>query len=108
MSNDRSGTSTRMDFLVDDHPLQDEVVEGTIDTERRVGWLHTALHALNERELHIIRERRLDDDGVTLEALGEKLGISKSVSGRSKAGQWKSSRSHCWISTKWRLIRPDI
>ncbi len=45
--------------------------------ERRVSWLHTALHALNERELHIIRERRLDDDGVTLEALGEKLGISK-------------------------------
>ncbi len=32
---------------------------------------------MNERELHIIRERRLDDDGVTLEALGEKLGISK-------------------------------
>jgi RNA polymerase sigma-32 factor len=74
---DESGTSTRMDFLVDDHPLQDEVVESTIDMERRVSWLHTALHALNERELHIIRERRLDDDGVTLEALGEKLGISK-------------------------------
>ncbi|WP_409558618.1 RNA polymerase factor sigma-32 [Brucella pseudogrignonensis] len=77
LNNDESGTSSRMDFLVDDHPLQDEVVEGAIDSERRVGWLHTALHALNERELHIIRERRLDDDGVTLEALGEKLGISK-------------------------------
>lgn len=77
LTNDESGTSTRMDFLVDDRPLQDEVVEGTIDMERRVSWLHTALHALNERELHIIRERRLDDDGVTLEALGEKLGISK-------------------------------
>jgi RNA polymerase sigma-32 factor len=77
MNNDESGTSTRMDFLVDDHPLQDEVVESTIDMERRVSWLHTALRALNERELHIIRERRLDDDGVTLEALGEKLGISK-------------------------------
>ncbi|TPF74964.1 RNA polymerase factor sigma-32 [Brucella gallinifaecis] len=75
--NEESGASSRMDFLVDDRPLQDEVVEGTIDTERRVSWLHTALHALNERELHIIRERRLDDDGVTLEALGEKLGISK-------------------------------
>ncbi|WP_273727897.1 RNA polymerase factor sigma-32 [Brucella gallinifaecis] len=77
INSDESGTSTRMDFLVDDHPLQDEVVEGTIDTERRASWLHAALHALNERELHIIRERRLDDDGVTLEALGEKLGISK-------------------------------
>ncbi|MCX2697334.1 MULTISPECIES: RNA polymerase factor sigma-32 [Ochrobactrum] len=77
IGNDESGTSTRMDFLVDDHPLQDEVVESTIDMERRVGWLRTALHALNERELHIIRQRRLGDDGVTLEALGEKLGISK-------------------------------
>ncbi len=77
VNSDESGGSSRMDFLVDDHPLQDEVVESTIDMERRVSWLHTALHALNERELHIIRERRLDDDGVTLEALGEKLGISK-------------------------------
>ena len=32
---------------------------------------------LNERELKIIRERRLDEDGATLEALGDKLGISK-------------------------------
>ena len=32
---------------------------------------------LNERELRIIRERRLRDDGATLEALGETLGISK-------------------------------
>ena len=32
---------------------------------------------LNERELTIIAERRLRDDGATLEALGERLGISK-------------------------------
>jgi RNA polymerase sigma-32 factor len=32
---------------------------------------------LNERELRIIRERRLQDEGATLELLGEKLGISK-------------------------------
>src|SRR5690606_6721907 len=66
MNNDESGVSRRMDFLVDDRPLQDEVVESVIDMERRVSWLHVALDSLNERELHIIRERRLDDDGVTL------------------------------------------
>ncbi|MBV2144772.1 RNA polymerase factor sigma-32 [Falsochrobactrum sp. TDYN1] len=77
MNNEESGASRRMDFLVDDRPLQDEIVESTIDTERRASWLHVALDSLNERELHIIRERRLDDDGVTLEALGQKLGISK-------------------------------
>jgi RNA polymerase sigma-32 factor len=32
---------------------------------------------LNERELKIVRERRLAEDGATLEALGETLGISK-------------------------------
>jgi len=32
---------------------------------------------LSERELGIIRERRLSDEAATLEALGEKLGISK-------------------------------
>lgn len=77
MNNEEAGTSRRMDFLVDDHPLQDEIAESSIDMERRNRWLNVALDTLNERELHIIRERRLDDDGVTLEALGEKLGISK-------------------------------
>ncbi len=71
------GGAQRMDFLVDERPLQDEVVEGAIDAERRAGWLREALGALDARELHIIRRRRLEDDGVTLEALGETFGISK-------------------------------
>lgn len=71
------GGAKRMDFLVDDHPLQDELVEHVIDAERRSIWLARALSALNERELQIIRERRLDEAGMTLEALGARLGISK-------------------------------
>ncbi len=74
---DGSGSSDRMDFLVSSDPLPDEIVGETIDEERRTGWLRTALGVLNERELRIIRERRLQDDGATLELLGEKLGISK-------------------------------
>ena len=58
-------------------PLPDEMVSVSIDDERRVTWLHSALDVLSERELKIIRERRLQDDGATLEALGTKLGISK-------------------------------
>ena len=49
----------------------------TIDDERRSGWLKNALGVLNEREMRIIAERRLQDEGATLEALGETLGISK-------------------------------
>lgn len=76
-SDDPNGTSNRMDFLVSDAPLPDEVVSGTIDGERRTGWLRSALGVLNDRELRIIEERRLQDEGATLEELGGKLGISK-------------------------------
>ncbi len=74
---DEGGASDRMDFLVSDAPLPDEVAGETIDVERRSEWLAAALKELNERELRIIRERRLRDSGATLEALGERLGISK-------------------------------
>ncbi|MEZ5841628.1 MAG: RNA polymerase factor sigma-32 [Hyphomicrobiales bacterium] len=67
----------RVDFLVCDQPLPDEMVSEAIDTERRANWLKNALGVLSERELKIVHERRLSEDGVTLEALGERLGISK-------------------------------
>jgi RNA polymerase sigma-32 factor len=72
-----AGASDRMDFLVADDPLPDEVVGASIDGERRRKWLRQALSTLNARELSIIRERRLRDEGATLESLGVKLGISK-------------------------------
>jgi RNA polymerase sigma-32 factor len=74
---DGGSSADRMDFLVSDAPLPDEIVGDTIDDERRSGWLRNALGVLNEREMRIIAERRLQDDGATLEALGETLGISK-------------------------------
>lgn len=72
-----SDSTERMDFLVSDEPWPDEIASMTIDVERRSGWLRIALRALNARELRIIEERRLKDEGVTLEELGGKLGISK-------------------------------
>lgn len=77
LSDDGEAGSERMDFLVSDAPTPDEVVTASVDNERRVLWLNRALSVLNERELRIIRERRLRDEGATLESLGEKLGISK-------------------------------
>ena len=71
------GSAERMDFLVSDAPLPDQIAVSVIDDERRAGWLRTALRVLNERELQIIRERRLSEDGATLESLGSSLGISK-------------------------------
>jgi RNA polymerase sigma-32 factor len=77
MDGEDSGASTRVSFLVDDKPLPDEVVEASIDGERRVTWLRGALTVLNDRELRIVRARRLVDEADTLESLGERLGISK-------------------------------
>ncbi len=74
---DNSAASERIEFLVDKQPLQDEVVGGEIDTDRRLGWLKDALTRLSEREYNIVRERRLSEDSMTLEELGVQLGISK-------------------------------
>ncbi len=62
---------------MDGGPLPDESVGNVIDTERRVLWLQKALEVLNERELRILRARRLEEEQVTLEFLGTRLGISK-------------------------------
>jgi RNA polymerase sigma-32 factor len=74
---DSAGLSQRQEFLVCDRPLPDHVVSEDIDTDRRTKWLREALRSLSERELRIVRERRLTDEGATLESLGEAMGISK-------------------------------
>src|ERR687894_1130192 len=74
---DAGNSAERVEFLVHTSPLPDESVTEVIDTERRVLWLQQALEVLNERELRILRARRLDDEQVTLEFLGNRLGISK-------------------------------
>ncbi len=67
----------RLTMLVDDKPRPDEAVGLALDTDRRTAWLNEALTALSERERRIVRERRLSDEAATLEALGDRLGISK-------------------------------
>jgi RNA polymerase sigma-32 factor len=77
MGDGESGNADRMDYLKSEEPLPDEQVGQMIDDERRTAWLRSALGELNPRELQIIRERRLAEEGATLESLGSSLGISK-------------------------------
>lgn len=77
ISSAESDGANRLEFLTSDAPLPDEQAEGSIDGERRRHWLHSALGQLNEREMRIIRARRLAENGATLEELGLTLGISK-------------------------------
>ena len=72
-----SAPSERIEFLVDKQPLPDETVGTAIDTDRRMRWLKDALSLLSEREFNILRERRLNEEAMTLEELGTRLGISK-------------------------------
>jgi RNA polymerase sigma-32 factor len=74
---DNGASLERIDFLVDEGPLPDDIVEETIDTDRRSLWLRDALAILDERESRIVRERRLNENVVTLETMGRRLGISK-------------------------------
>ncbi len=67
----------RMDVIPDAASLQDETVGESIDADRRRNWLNDALAVLSERELRIVRERRLAEEACTLDALGHQLGISK-------------------------------
>ncbi|MBD8556721.1 RNA polymerase factor sigma-32 [Rhizobium sp. CFBP 8762] len=77
ISSGDSDSGERLDLLASDTPLPDEQVSDIIDTERRRDWLNHALGHLNDREMKIIRARRLSDDSATLEELGVDLGISK-------------------------------
>ncbi len=77
LGDEEESGAVRQDFLVDDSPQPDEMVQNTVDSERRAAWLGKAMRALNDRERKIIVSRRLNDDQATLERLGDELGISK-------------------------------
>lgn len=65
------------DFLVDDRPSPEEVTVTVRDNATRGVWLKEALSDLSDREQLIVRERKLNDEKVTLEELGVQLGVTK-------------------------------
>jgi RNA polymerase sigma-32 factor len=71
------GESTGQDFIADERPNPEEALADGHDSRTRTRWIASSLAELSEREQIIIRERRLRDEGSTLEELGRRLGISK-------------------------------
>jgi RNA polymerase sigma-32 factor len=71
------GDAEWQDLLPDSCELPEDAMMITRDRETRHAWLNEALAGLTEREKMIIHERRLVEEGVTLESLGQKLGVSK-------------------------------
>ena len=71
------GEGEWQDLLEDDRPAPEEAVMQSHDAEKRGQWLYEAMESLTDREKLIIAERKLGEEVVTLESLGERLGISK-------------------------------
>jgi len=65
------------DLLGDEEPLQDERVAEAEERSVRHDLLNEALETLNERERHILTERRLTDDPKTLEDLSQVYDVSR-------------------------------
>lgn len=77
LSNTEDGAAEFMDTLVDDRPDPESLVGDSQEMSVRSGMLEHALAELPERERHILIERRLKEDPVTLEELGAEYGISR-------------------------------
>jgi RNA polymerase sigma-32 factor len=71
------GEGEWQDWLTDDGPIQDEIVAEREERDIRHDLLTDAMKGLNEREKHIITERRLTDEPRTLEELSHVYGISR-------------------------------
>ena len=77
MRNGEEGSGEWMDWLTDDRPLQDETVADAEEKEVRHDMLLEAMDALNEREQHILTERRLTENPQTLEELSQVYSVSR-------------------------------
>src|SRR5262245_29656693 len=65
------------DWLVDDAPNQETLLADQEEKEDRSELLAEGMKTLNERERHILTERRLKDEPATLEDLSKEYDISR-------------------------------
>ena len=77
MRNGEEGSGEWQDWLADDGPLQDELVADAEESEVRHDMLVEAMDSLNEREKHILTERRLTENPQTLEELSQQYDVSR-------------------------------
>ncbi|MCE7798499.1 RNA polymerase sigma factor RpoH [Sphingobium sufflavum] len=77
VSMNEDGEGQWQDWLADEGPLQDTVVAEAQEADVRHDMLSSALDDLNDRERHILTERRLAEDPKTLEELSQVYGVSR-------------------------------
>jgi RNA polymerase sigma-32 factor len=77
MRGGEEGSGEWQDWLADDRPLQDETVAETQESQMRMEMLAEAMESLNDRERHILTERRLTEKPQTLEELSQAYDVSR-------------------------------
>jgi len=77
VSFNEDGEGQWQDLLQDDTPLQDEIVADAEEAGYRHALLTEALSSLNERERHILTQRRLIEEPQTLEELSQEYQVSR-------------------------------
>jgi len=73
----QDGDGEWMEWLEDESDSQETMLAESEELEMRRGLLAKAMTNLNERERHILNERRLKEDPTTLEDLSQVYGISR-------------------------------
>jgi len=71
------GEGQWQDLLEDSGPLQDQIVEDAQEAGNRHALLVEAMDSLNERERHILTQRRLIEEPRTLEELSQEYNVSR-------------------------------
>jgi RNA polymerase sigma-32 factor len=71
------GDGEWQDWLVDETESQETAFANSEEFEKRHNLLTGAMTTLNDRERHILEQRRLKDDPMTLEELSQEYGISR-------------------------------
>jgi RNA polymerase sigma-32 factor len=77
LKGDGEGTSEWQDWLADDDADQAAAYAESQELDMRRELLLEAMETLNEREQHILTERRLKEDPVTLEDLSKVYDVSR-------------------------------
>ena len=77
LRNSEDGEGQWQDFLVSEAPLQDEIYADEEERTVRRELLASAMESLNDREKHILVERRLSEEPKTLEDLSQVYGVSR-------------------------------
>ncbi|PZO89307.1 MAG: RNA polymerase sigma factor RpoH [Sphingomonas sanxanigenens] len=77
VSMNEDGEGQWQDWLADEGPLQDERLADAEEKDVRHALLMEAMDDLNDREKHILAERRLADEPKTLEELSQVYGVSR-------------------------------